>query len=500
MAITTAAGSDIRVRFCPSPTGAPHVGMVRTCLFNYAYARHVGGTFVFRIEDTDAARDSEDSFDAIVDSLTWMGLEWDEGVGVGGPHGPYRQSERGEIYRDVAAKLLAGGYAYESFSTPEEIEERHRAAGRDPKLGYDGFDRGLTEEQKAAYRAQGRKPVIRMRMPDADVSFTDLVRGEIVFKAGSVPDYVIVRANGDPLYTLTNPVDDAMMEITDVLRGEDLLSSTPRQIVLYRALEELGVAKFTPRFGHLPYVMGEGNKKLSKRDPQSNLLLHRERGVIPEGLLNYLALLGWAIGPDNDVFTKDEMVAAFEIDAVNPNPARFDEKKCTAINAEHIRRLDVADYTSRLVPFLAREGIVGSDKYERLTDAERRILDAAAPLAQTRMQLLGEAPDLLRFLFVGAEDVVYNEKAVAKLKDSAPAALAGAAEAVRSMESFKPEELKEALDAKLVEGLGIKPRLAFGPLFVAMTGTNVSIPVVDSMAILGKDEALARIERLLARL
>jgi len=453
--------------------------MVRTCLFNYAYARHVGGTFVFRIEDTDAARDSEDSFDAIVDSLTWMGLEWDEGVGVGGPHGPYRQSERGEIYRDVAAKLLAGGYAYESFSTPEEIEERHRAAGRDPKLGYDGFDRGLTEEQKAAYRAEGRKPVIRMRMPDADVSFTDLVRGEIVFKAGSVPDYVIVRANGDPLYTLTNPVDDAMMEITDVLRGEDLLSSTPRQIVLYRALEELGVAKFTPRLGHL---------------------LHRERGVIPEGLLNYLALLGWAIGPDNDVFTKDEMVAAFEIDAVNPNPARFDEKKCTAINAEHIRRLDVADYASRLVPFLAREGIVGSDKYEGLTDAERRILDAAAPLAQTRMQLLGEAPDLLRFLFVGAEDVVYNEKAVAKLKDSAPAALAGAAEAVRSMESFTPEELKEALDAKLVEGMGIKPRLAFGPLFVAMTGTNVSIPVVDSMAILGKDEALARIERLLARL
>ena len=500
MAITNAAGSDIRVRFCPSPTGAPHVGMVRTCLFNYAYARHVGGTFVFRIEDTDAARDSEESFDAIVDSLTWMGLDWDEGVGVGGPHGPYRQSERGEIYREVAAKLLAGGYAYESFSTPEEVEERHRAAGRDPKLGYDGFDRGLTEEQKAAYRAEGRKPVIRMRMPDADVSFTDLVRGEITFKAGSVPDYVIVRANGDPLYTLTNPVDDAMMEITDVLRGEDLLSSTPRQIVLYRALEELGVAKFTPRFGHLPYVMGEGNKKLSKRDPQSNLLLHRERGVIPEGLLNYLALLGWAIGPDDDVFTKDEMVAAFEIDAVNPNPARFDEKKCTAINAEHIRRLNVADYASRLVPFLAREGLVGSGKYEGLTEAERRILDAAAPLAQTRMQLLGEAPGLLRFLFVGAEGVVYNEKAVAKLKDSAPAALAGAAEAIEGLEGGDAAAIKAALDERLVTEMAMKPRLAYAPLFVAMTGTNVSIPVVDSMAILGQDETLARIRRLLSKL
>ncbi|MGO3085240.1 glutamate--tRNA ligase, partial [Ancrocorticia populi] len=206
MAITTASGSDVRVRFCPSPTGTPHVGMVRTCLFNYAYARHVGGTFVFRIEDTDAARDSVESFDQIIESLTWLGLDWDEGVGIGGPHGPYRQSERSDIYQDVAAKLLAGGYAYESFSTPEEVEARHRAKGEDPKLGYDGYDRDLSEDQKAAFRAEGRKPVLRMRMPDADVTFDDLVRGEITFKVGSVPDYVIVRANGDPLYTLTNPV------------------------------------------------------------------------------------------------------------------------------------------------------------------------------------------------------------------------------------------------------------------------------------------------------
>lgn len=266
--------SNVRVRFCPSPTGLPHVGMVRTCLFNWAYARHTGGTFVFRIEDTDAQRDSQESFDQIIDSLTWLGLDWDEGIGVGGPHEPYRQSERMDIYADVAAKLLEAGFAYESFSTPEEIEARHKAAGRDPKLGYDGFDRDLTEEQKAAFRAEGRQPVLRIRMPDEDVTFTDLVRGEITFKAGSVPDYVIMRGNGQPLYTLTNPVDDALMEITHVLRGEDLLSSTPRQIVLYDALKAIGVAKETPLFGHLPYVMGEGNKKLSKRDPEANLLLH----------------------------------------------------------------------------------------------------------------------------------------------------------------------------------------------------------------------------------
>ncbi|AWE42192.1 MULTISPECIES: glutamate--tRNA ligase [unclassified Actinobaculum] len=500
MATTTAAGSDIRVRFCPSPTGTPHVGMVRTCLFNYAYARHVGGTFVFRIEDTDAARDSEESFNAIIDSLQWMGLDWDEGVGVGGPHGPYRQSERTGIYADVAAKLLAGGYAYESFSTPEEVEKRHRDAGRDPKLGYDGYDRTLTQEQKDAYRAEGRQPVLRMRMPDEDITFTDLVRGEITFKAGSVPDYVIVRAGGDPLYTLTNPVDDAMMEITHVLRGEDLLSSTPRQIVMYLALEELGIAKFTPRFGHLPYVMGEGNRKLSKRDPESNLLLHRERGIIPEGLLNYLGLLGWSIAPDHDIFSKDEMVAAFDISDVNPNPARFDDKKCVAINAEHIRQLDLADYTARLVPYLQQAGVVATSAYDELTDEQRARLDAAAPLAQTRMQLLGEVGELLRFLFVNAVDLTYNEKAIGKLKDSAPDALRAAADVLRGLEDFTPEAIKPALDAELVDRLGIKPRLAYGPLFVAMTGTNVSIPVVDSIAILGKAEALTRIEQLLTRI
>jgi glutamyl-tRNA synthetase len=289
---------SIRVRFCPSPTGNPHVGLIRTALFNRAFARHHGGTFVFRIEDTDAARDSQESYDQLLDSLRWLGLDWDEGPDLGGPFAPYRQSERRAIYDDVIRRLVEGGYAYESFSSGEEIEARHRAAGRDPKLGYDNLDRGLTDEQKAAFRADGRVPVLRLRMPDEDLTWTDLVRGEVTFRAGSVPDYVIARGNGDPLYPLVNPVDDAMMQITHVLRGEDLLPSTPRQIALYRALVELGVAKDVPSFGHLPLVVGEGSKKLSKRDPTSSLLLYRERGFLPEGLLNYLALLGWAIAED----------------------------------------------------------------------------------------------------------------------------------------------------------------------------------------------------------
>lgn len=492
---TEIAPKDVRVRFCPSPTGTPHVGLIRTCLFNWAYARHTGGTFVFRIEDTDAARDSQESLDQIVDSLRWLGLDWDEGYEVGGPHEPYRQSQRMDIYADVAAKLVEGGYAYESFSTPEEIEERHRAKGEDPKLGYDGFDRDLTEEQKEAFRAEGRQPVLRMRMPDEDITFVDAVRGEITFKAGSVPDYVIVRGNGQPLYTLTNPIDDAITEITHVLRGEDLLSSTPRQIVLYRALTELGIAKYTPVFGHLPYVMGEGNKKLSKRDPESSLLLHRERGMIPEGLLNYLGLLGWSIAPDRDLFTKDEMVEAFTVFDVNPNPARFDDKKCVAINAEHIRMLEADDLRDRLVPYLRDAGVLSVDSYDEADDETKRLLDAATPLAQTRIQLLGDAPKLMGFLFKDAGELEYDEKAVGKLRDTAPAVLDMAIDVFGELDNFDVDTVKAAVDQHIVEGMEIKPRFAFAPMFVAMTGTNVSLPVVDSMSILGRDETISRLRR-----
>ncbi|GAA1654230.1 glutamate--tRNA ligase [Georgenia ruanii] len=494
------AGSDIRVRFCPSPTGTPHVGLIRTALFNWAYARHVGGTFVFRIEDTDPERDSEESYQQLLDALRWLGLDWDEGVEVGGPHGPYRQSQRMDVYRDVAARLLEAGYAYESFSTPEEIEARHRAAGRDPKLGYDGYDRDLTEEQKAAYRAEGREPVLRVRMPDTDVTFTDLVRGDVSFKAGSIPDFVIVRANGFPLYTLTNPVDDALMNITHVLRGEDLLSSTPRQVVLYRALLDLGVAQVMPQFGHLPYVMGEGNRKLSKRDPQSNLFLHREHGFIPEGLLNYLALLGWGIAPDNDIFSKEEMVAAFDVHDVNPNPARFDLKKAEAINATHVRMLAPEDFRARLVPCLRAAGLVTAGAYDALTDRERDVLDAAAPLVQERMVLLGEAPGMLGFLFRDDADLAIEDDARKALRAEAPEVLDASVEALERLDDFSSQATEHALREAIVDGLGIKPKFAFAPLRTAVTGRRVSPPLFESMEILGRDHTLTRLKSLRAQL
>ena len=490
---STATGSDVRVRFCPSPTGTPHVGLVRTALFNWAYARHTGGKFIFRIEDTDAARDSEESYEQIIDALSWLNLDWDEGINVGGPHEPYRQSQRSDIYKEVIEKLKATGRVYESFSTPEEIEARNLAAGKDPKVGYDNFDRDLTEEQKAAFRAEGRQPALRVRVPDEDITFDDLVRGEITFPAGSFPDFVVVRPNGDPLYTLVNPVDDAIMQVTHVLRGEDLLSSTPRQIALYHALIDAGFTTHIPRFGHLPYVMGEGNKKLSKRDPEANLFHHRDRGFIPEGLINYLALLGWSLSHDRDVFSIQEMVKAFDVVNVNPNPARFDQKKADAINGDQIRLLTLEDFTARMIPYLQAGNVLSNDP----TDVQLEILAAAAPLVQTRMNVLSEAPELLEFLFTPASQITYAEDALKGLPENSAVVVAASVEALELIPEaeFTHDVIQEALNSALIDGLELKPRIAFGPLRTAISGRRISPPLFESMEILGKQDTIDRLVR-----
>ena len=479
----------VRTRFCPSPTGMVHVGLMRTALFNWAHARHTGGALVFRIEDTDAARDSEESYRHLLDCMRWLGLDWDEGPEVGGPHGPYRQSQRHDIYREVAAKLLAAGHAYESFSTNEEVDARRLAAGQDPKLGYDNHDRYLTNAQKTAFRDEGRTPVLRLRMPDEDLGWTDLVRGDIRFTAGSVPDFVLVRGNGVPLYPFVNPVDDALMGITDVLRGEDLLPSTPRQLALYGALTDIGVASGTPRFGHLPFVTGEGNKKLSKRDPQSNLDTYRDRGFLPEGLVNYLALLGWSIAEDRDIFSVAELVEAFDVTRVSSNPARFDLKKAEAINATHLRELPVEEFVARIVPYLAAEGLVADPP----SAEDERVLRAIAPLAQERMVVLSEAVGLLGFLFV--EDVEIDPAAAAKQLSGADAVevLDAAAAALTDLADWSTPAIETALKHALVEGLGRKPRQAFGPVRVAISGRTVSPPLYESIELLGRDRTLRRL-------
>lgn len=486
---TVTEETPVRVRFCPSPTGTPHVGLIRTALFNWAYARHTGGKMIFRIEDTDAKRDSEESYNQLLDALAWLGIDWDEGVNVGGPHEPYRQSQRGDIYQDVIAKLRAAGHVYESYSTPEEVEARHKVAGRDPKLGYDNFDRELSEEQITAFKAEGREPVLRIRMPEEDITFTDLVRGDITFKPGTIPDFVVVRANGQPLYTLVNPVDDALMGITHVLRGEDLLSSTPRQIVLYRALIDIKVAQYMPLFGHLPYVMGQGNKKLSKRDPESSLFLHRDRGFIPEGLLNYLSLLGWSLSADEDIFTRDQLIEAFDVKDVLSNPARFDIKKAEAINGTHVRLLEPQDFRDRLVPYLQAAQLVGSE----LSARENEILDAVAPLVQERIGLLGEAAEMMEFLFKSDEEIEIEEKALKGMPANLVEVVDASIAALESVQEWNAENIQDALRVKLIDELELKPRQAFGPARVAVSGKRVSPPLFESMEILGRESSLNRL-------
>ncbi len=489
---TPPAAHPVRVRFCPSPTGNPHVGMARTALFNWAFARHHGGTFVFRIEDTDSQRDTEESYEQLLTSMRWLGLDWDEGPEVGGPFGPYRQSDRLDRYRDVAARLVDAGHAYRCYCTPDELERRReadRAAKRPP--GYDGHCRELSSEQVGAYESEGRTSVVRFRMPEAEsYSWIDLIRGEVTFPAGEVRDYVLVRANGEPLYTLVNPVDDAAMQITHVLRGEDLLSSTPRQLALWGALRELGVAEGAiPEFGHLPYVMGEGNKKLSKRDPESSLLFYVEQGYLPEGMTNYLALLGWSLTEDRDRFSLQEMADAFDITRVNSSPARFDLKKCTALNADWIRLLDAEEFARRLGAFLTAERGIGIDP------SVQRVVSVASPLVQERVETLAQASDMLHFLLVeeAAFSVDPDDSAKMLTADAAPV-LQASIRALEELTDWTSAEIEAALRTSLVEGLGLKPRLAFGPVRVAVSGRRVSPPLFESLEILGRQRTLSRLK------
>jgi glutamyl-tRNA synthetase len=485
------SNESVRVRFPPSPTGDLHVGNMRSALFNWAYARHTGGTFVFRVEDTDAARNTEESYQGLLDDMRWLGLDWDEGPEIGGPYAPYRQSERAFLYTEVAVRLLESGRAYEAFSTPEEVEARHRAAGRNPKLGYDNFDRDLTDEQKAAFRGEGRPAVLRFRVPDEEITFDDLIRGEMSFAAENVPDFALTRGDGSPLYTLTNPVDDATQHITHIVRGDDLLSSTARQLPLHRALRELGIVDAPmPRFGHLPMVMGEGNQRLSKRKtPEASLKFCRERGFLPEGLKNYLALLGWAIADDNDIFSVEEMCAAFDITDVNSSPARFDVKKCEAINATWIRRLSPEDFGNRLAEFLQGRGVV----------ADRATVDAAVPLVQERIMVLEDAVDMLGFLFVSEEDFTIDPEAAEKqLGEGSAEILKSAVDALDPLLVWSHEQIEAALRDALIERMQLKPRKAFGPVRVATSGRTVAPPLFESLELLGRERTMRRLRAALA--
>lgn len=485
----------VRVRFAPSPSGDLHVGNVRTALYDWAFARRTGGVFVLRIEDTDRARVTDAYVDSACGTLRWLGLDWDEGPGVGGRYGPYRQSERLEVYADWAGNFLDTGHAYRCYCTQEELAARRaaaRTAGGGPS-GYDGHCRELTAAQVAGYRAEGRCPVVRLRMPRGTTTFTDLLRGEITVDHRDVPDFVLVRADGSPLYTLAAAVDDVLMKISHVVRGEDLLSSTPRQMAVYRAM---GVPEADfPVFAHLPYVLGQDNQKLSKRNGVVSVNWYRREGFLPEALANYLALLGWSPGGNRESFTLAEMAAEFDLARVNASAARFDPRKLEAINGDKIRALTAVDFAARIMPFLHGAGLVDDPP----TGDQASLVAAAAPLVQERIGRLTEAVDMLGFLLVPDDRFAVDGPDAEKVfTPQAEPVLAAATTALTAVADWTAAAIEQALRDALVEGLGLRPRTAFGPVRVAVTGRRVSPPLFESMELLGRERSLARLAAALA--
>jgi glutamyl-tRNA synthetase len=480
------APKEIRTRFAPSPTGDLHVGNIRTALFDWAYARHTGGKLIFRIEDTDRERVTDEYIQRAIDTLKWLGLNWDEGPEVGGPHGPYLQSQRLEIYRDWATKFLISGDAYNCYCTPEELETRREAQReKNQAPGYDGKCRSISQENLDRYLSEGRKPVIRMRMPDGETRFKDSIRGEVVFEHKYVPDFVLMRADGSPLYTLAVAVDDVLMKITHVLRGEDLLSSTPRQIRVYQAMG-LAESEF-PSFAHLPFVMGTDNAKLSKRNGEVSVAWYREEGFLPEALCNYLALLGWSPGDDRENISMQELVELFTVERVNSSPARFDMKKLEAINGDKIRALDLDDFLNRALPFLLKANVITGK------DSEIAMVKSALPIIQERIARLKEVVPMLSFLF--KETVEFEPESINKVKESdSQKVIKSALESLKPIIDWTHENIEEALRSSLLDGMGLKPRLAFGPVRIAITGSHISPPLFESMELLGRDRSLQRLQ------
>ena len=465
----------VRVRFAPAPTGYLHVGGARTALYNWLFARHHGGVFVLRVEDTDQTRSTEESVEALQGSLRWLGIDWDEGPEVGGPFGPYRQTDRLEVYRQVADRLMDEGSAYRCWCTPEELEERRKAVlARGRPWRYDRRCLERPEEEKAALLEEGRPFAIRFRQPGRDVVVDDLIRGEATFHAADLDDFVIMRSTGFPTYLLAAAVDDWKMEMTHVIRGEDLHSSTPRQILL---LEALGAERI-PAYAHLPLIVGHDRQPLSKRHGSVAVEWFRDEGYLHEALVNYLALLGWSYDDHTELFTREDLVRHFDLKRVSRNPAMFDQEKLEWMNGHYIREADPDRIAGLLHERLRALGV----------DAVQDVVRQATPLVQERSRTLNEAAGMLRFLF---EDLDPNEKA-RKLVAGQSEYLAAVADRLEGLDDWSVETIHAALES-LAGERGLSKTKAFQPIRAAVTFSNVSPPLFESLTLLGRERSLARI-------
>ena len=481
---------SVRVRIAPSPTGFLHVGNARSALFNWLYARHTGGTFILRIDDTDVARSDPEYEDDVLAGLAWMGLDWDEGVGAGGKHGTYRQSDRFDRYAEVAGELLAAGDAYYCFCTPAELDERRKEAqaqGRPP--GYDGRCRMLDPAESLRRKEQGEAAVLRLAVPrPGATTFVDIVRDEVRFDHEAIDDFVLVRSDGGPTYHLASTVDDVDYEITHVARGEDLLPSTPKHILITRAM-----GGTVPTYAHLPLLFGPDGKKLSKRHGDVSLKAYREGGYLPEAMFNYMCLLGWSYEAETTIFTREQAIERFDLAAVSKNAAVFDPEKLEWMNGVYIRDLDPVEFVDRVIPFIEE------DLGRELSGAEREQLTALGPLVQERVKLLTGVPEMMSFVLTTS--LTYDDTSWRKVMETetTPTALDAAIDRLAAVGEWTAPAIEAELRAMLGE-LELNARKGLQPVRVATTGSTVSPPLFETLEVLGREKTLDRLRAARARL
>jgi glutamyl-tRNA synthetase len=478
--------NSVRTRFAPSPTGHPHVGNIHSALFAWLFARHNKGSFILRIEDTDVERRVEGSVEAILDSLRWLGLDWDEGPEVGGPYGPYFQSQRRELYHKAAQRLVAEGHAYYCYCSPERLKQmRAEQVRRKQPPGYDRTCRTLSPEEQAKRAAEGIIPVVRFKAPlSGQTRFMDIIWGEVVFDNTTLDDLVLLKSDGYPTYHLANVVDDHEMKISHVIRAEEWLSSTPRHVLLYDAL-----GYQPPNFAHLPMLLGPDRSKLSKRHGAVSAAEYRNQGYLPEAMLNFMALLGWSLDDKTELFTRQELIQHFSLERVNKTAAIFNRDKLKWMNGVYMRKLTAEDFTQRALPFLEHD-LPAEVKRPLSIDYVRQVM----PLIQERVRLLSEVAQFTRYFFVGELD--YNTSLLVGKdmnRESTIRALGIAQERLSRLEPWNEESL-EALLRPLAVEMGLKTGQLFGVLRTAVTGETATPPLFQTMAVLGQERCLKRIE------
>jgi glutamyl-tRNA synthetase len=482
----------IRVRYAPSPTGFPHVGNIRTALFNWLFAKHTGGKFIVRIEDTDVARTVAGSLESILDSLHWLGLDWDEGPEVGGPYGPYFQSQRLSIYQEIAERLVKEDKAYYCYCTSERLESMRADQSKQKlQLGYDRHCRCLTGTERSNLTAQGLKAVVRFKTPlDGQTRFNDLLRGEVVFENSTIDDFVMLKSDGYPTYQMANVIDDHLMEISHVLRGDEWLSSTPRHVMLYQAL-----GYQPPLFAHMPLILGPDRSKLSKRHGAATLAEYRDQGYLAETMLNFLALLGWSLDEKSELFTRAELIKLFSVERISRTAAIFSKEKLDWMNGMYIRSLAADDLTGRLLPFMEK-GLPAD--VERPLDIS--YIRQIVPLIRERIITLKDAATYSDFFFL--DKLEYDStRLIGKnmTADVTSTALKGAEKTLSSLDSFSYNLLENTL-RRLADDLAIKTGQLFNALRVAITARDAAPPLFETMAVLGKERCLKRIAAALAKL